>query len=292
MRFKDFLQLEAFNNNVLDYYGSRITSLLGTPYATFDDIVDTIYSLLTTKTKSPQHTFVAQYGGEYSKTLASINFPNYTKSENSGWVFFEPSRQATPKTSVGKVGRAVYAVDYKRYATFKSEFLSDDIQPNNTTMNHAWYDVRCFLGMLTGLSKRLWDLGQQQNDYVQFKINNSLHGLLTHTDNIVVHYRNRQLGPEVDNILRVSAREVGVKLDGRDHRGTKGFDFSPYGTVEKSPISSGGSYSQIVARRLAKELMDKRKMLTNKTQVIDFLTRHIPDALTYGPEGTFSYFHP
>jgi hypothetical protein len=292
MRFKEYFLLEEFNQNVLKYYCDKILSYLSYPYNLFDNIETAVYSLLTTKSKNLPQTFIQKYEKKYEETLEMLQYPHFEKSKSAGWVHFSSEKDSSniQKRGVGVAGKYVYAVDYKRYATFKSQFLVDD-NPNGPSIIHAWSDVRAFLGMLSGLSKRLWDLAEEFQDHVQFKINNTLEGLLEHTDNIVVHYTKPELGDKVVEALRISAREVGVKLDSRDHRSWRGYDLSPSGKVPSSPIQKGGSYSQIIAKRITNELLAKKDQFKTSDQIKNFILQTAPELLNQSPQSMVTYFH-
>lgn len=293
MKFGDwYLLTEEFNPKVLDYYSNNIYYLLRSPHMHLPDLEDTLYNLLTTKTKDPHVGFLNKYQKQYAETIQMLQFPNYNKlAKGNGWAYFTPQKASPPKIGVGEAGKYVYGVDFKRYATFSSRFLDNNPSMPPEAFVHAWQEVRSFLGMLGGLAKRLWDLGNELNDYFQFKVNDNLRGLLEHVDNIVVHYTGPNNGPKVEEILRESARECGVKLDGRRQRGWKGFDLSPYGNVGNSAIKDGVSYSQMVAKRLAKEMVANRQQLTDKNRVSAFLIKSVPELLNIGPTPMVTYFH-
>lgn len=200
---------------------------------------------------------------EYQKMLSGLKFRKPVKfGEPGAWFgfFYGTDRKSIrPREQLNK-----YNVLFKEYFTFV---------PTSTKYETVWNEIIKFVELLPSIHEALYDLNELENDYIQFKVPSGLYLFITHPDSLVIHYRNKEIGPAIRKVVETVYANAGVQLT-RELRSGSGFDF-----YLETPDGErlGQSHSELIARVIAKHLWEYREAIINwpAEKLADFLKDYI-----------------
>jgi hypothetical protein len=144
----------------------------------------------------------------------------------------------------------IFKITYKEYYSLFLDPANAVVLDKNMglpTRNQILFFLK---GIVKPLAEKLQVLNRDKEGGISFKFRESIRGLLTHPDSIVIHYSKKSLRQEIRRIVREVDNNEHTFLLGRNLKSKSGFDFE---SEKENPYSA--SHSKIIARRMAFEIL-------------------------------------
>lgn len=198
----------------------------------------------------------ADYEAALDKIAKNEKNAGHGANPSSSWFALEDINKYAIQPKTFKINDAEnVSVNFKEYFS---------IIPRASDQGGVVKEIQEFLNSLPAVAEELRNISHDKNDQIALKVPASLTTLIYHPDSMVVHYRNKNIGPEIREKVVKILEEKGIAVTRKD-RVESGFDF-------KSSKGEGavlnGSHSELISRVISQEMassIKKNKKLNIKS---------------------------
>lgn len=170
------------------------------------------------------------YNNAKEALIKHLESQGWQSNANPAWLGFNAPNQNNQKTKQdGKTFKRYYTVELK--------------------------DLGNFISNLPSLAKLLGQI--QTNNTLSFKIPNSYGGAMTERDSLVVHFYDKQIDSQVNQMVLQYFKQIGVQPTDRKQ---KFQDTAPNSGVDIEG-KNGGSDTDILAQRFARNIDANKQVL-------------------------------
>jgi len=207
-----------------------------------------IYWMMTYTPETPQNQnhILDALNDKYTTHMPRIPMPSFVETEEgSGWIHFKIQTERYRRQRVGPKDEGI--VQFKEYFS-----IHTDVATLRDTLNHLFKN-------LASVMTQLYNIATQNNDQIQLKIPDTLWSFLEHPDTIVVHYRNKNSGPQIRSIVE----KAFPKQFGRGIRTKSGFDIK-HPDPGKPEASINNSHSELISWAISGTIIAEKEKILKK----------------------------
>ena len=156
-------------------------------------------------------------------------------------------------------------------------------------------NIKNFLNSLIHLAYRMYQVSQENDDAISFKLPSTLGVLNKHPDSLVVYIGNPRNRDIVEQAVEEMLSQRGVKTQERTLRAKRGFDWKKSGDFnDLDPADQrGGSHTELISHVIATQIASNAQAFAGKSpQTLAKWIKTWAEALaTHSPQSIYQQFY-